>query len=362
MLKKGAESVMSRGFRGRPDGMATSFSRFKIALLVTAVMITALVASALTVAAADAMVDIRLNGKLFPGAGLVLGDRTYVNLADVAESIGGRYTYDSDLNVAFVQSGAYLNLNHANLARINPKLRRHYSAAAPLSGIAGVEYTAPGPSLNVVTARSGEALAISFSVSADASGHYRWFDQAAGAPIRTAAGNLYTQHLYVVDPAIVQGGQGTKVAFNGELLDLPADALIWHEGALYARLRELAQASGGGVGWDVATRTASAKIVPGSDLSFDKLVDYNDVVNRSYRINGDFTPGVGYYVGPRGPGIVFSYDQALRVVAFAAVYGEEVEWNPWFDQSRGALEDFPGHGPSYTIHHYVTAFDEIVAP
>src|SRR5690606_23814404 len=100
MLKKGAESVMSRGFRGRPDGMATSFSRFKIALLVTAVMITALVASALTVAAADAMVDIRLNGKLFPGAGLVLGDRTYVNLADVAESIGGRYTYDSDLNVA----------------------------------------------------------------------------------------------------------------------------------------------------------------------------------------------------------------------------------------------------------------------
>lgn len=312
----------------------------------------------------DAEIDVLLNGRLFPAGGVVEGDRTFVRLADVAESIGARYVYDAAIGVAFVQTGVHANLNWQRLTELNPKLNEGYTAITPRLGLPGVEYAASSIThLGVVTSPAGEVLAFDFLLPAQIVGYFPWFDQEEG---QTIDDGLYTHHLYVVDPALLQSlasseSRDVHVVFNGVALDLPADALRWHGDDLYVKLRDIAAASGGGVGWNVETRTASAKIVPGDDLIGFKLMDLNGGMD-DYFMEDGFVPGVGMYASLPGPGIYVTFGADWRVTSFIVGYDPRlVDWEPWFDQE----EDQPGHpifGPVYTIHHFVLPADEIIAP
>src|SRR5690606_10216091 len=75
-----------------------------VAFLVSMLVVALAAGAAL---AQDTYVDVVINGQLLAGGGLIYGDRAYVDLRDVARVLGGRFVYDAQLNVAFIQTGRY---------------------------------------------------------------------------------------------------------------------------------------------------------------------------------------------------------------------------------------------------------------
>jgi len=307
--------------------------------------------------AADVYVDVGINGHFIEGGGLIVGDRTYVRLSDVADALGGRYIYDSDLNVAFVLTGNYLNLVADRLAEINPAVQA-YTPISPIIAHLGILHGLPGPHLTVAYTPSGIVSSIVVAYTSDSVAYHAWFDQPAGPEFIPGMGLAYTQHIHVIDSELVELGGDTVVAFNGEALKLPADALVWVDGELYARLRDLAQASGGGVGWNVEARLATAKVVPGKELTFELLLALNEGLGGHYSVNEEFDHSGGHRVTPGGPAIEIDLDGAHRVIAFGANFPEaSTPWFPWYDQTHGAAVEIFGFGRGYSQHIFVQERD-----
>lgn len=303
--------------------------------------------------AEDVFVDVAINGYTIEKGGLVVGDRTYVRLSDVADVLDGRYIYDSDLNVAFVLTGGYLNLVADRLAEINPDIES-YNPISPIVSHMGIRFGVPGPHLTIGFTPSGIASAFEVIYGAGSVPHQPWFAQRS--PVMEdipGIGMSFTQHLHVIDPELIALRDEPVVAFNGEALNLPGDALLWVGNELYARLRDLAAASGGGVGWNLGARLATAKVVPGKDLTYERLLALNEGMADHYVIR-EFDANMGYRAMPGGPAIVVGLDMAHRVVAFGANFPEDAgPWFPWYDQPNSAAVEIPGFGRGYSQHIFV---------
>ncbi|HLS90360.1 MAG TPA: hypothetical protein VK101_03850 [Limnochordia bacterium] len=331
-------------------------------------LVGALLASLLVAAGAlaeEVYVDVVINGRRLYQAGLVYGDRTYVRLADVAQVLDGELIYDPDLKVAFVNTGRYRSLNWRNLIQLNPKLQG-YQPMSPFEAGEGVHWGVPGPHLTVVTTPAGVVTGFKLTVAESQTEHRPWFDQEN--PIELPSGQKgYSQLIYVVHPDLIRLGGATVVAFNGLPLRVAPSAILWYEDELYVRLRDLAVATGGGVGWDAGMRVASAKVVAGAELTFDKLVFLNPAIRTYYTRQSPHLPGLGYRYGALGPSVsvgmsdngenLMPYD--LVVNAFEVVLPDgQVAWMPWFDQEEGVVEDIGGV-PSYTQRIYLVPAESI---
>lgn len=308
--------------------------RLAVAWVVWGLVAVALVGVAAAQEAQGVFVDVRINGHVLPRAGLLYGDRTYVRIADVASVLEGRFVYDPDLRVAFVNTGRYAALQWEELVRVNPKLRS-YQPMSPLIEGKGVHYGAPGTHLTVVTTPAGVITGFQLAVSAAQGSALPWFDQAEPGPL-PGSGTGYTHTLQIVHPELIRLGGPTEIAWNGLPLRMAPSAILWFEGELYVRLRDLAVASGGGVGWDPAARIASAKVVPGTDLDLDKLASLNPEITAHFKGPLVRAPGGGIRYGADGPSVVVVVNEGRLVEGFEIVVrGEASAWRPWFDQAEG---------------------------
>ena len=325
-------------------------------VLVAAALVLAVTGATL---ASEVFVDVVINGTLLEGGALVYGDRTYVALEDVAAVLGGRFVYDLDIKTAFVLTGRYLSLMADELVALNPDLDA-YSPIGRFVEHRGIPYGMEQPHLTVTFLPAGLVTAFARIFVDEGVTHAPWFDQSPGRFERFIAGDGYSQHLFVIDPSLVEAGGETRVAFNGRALNVGTDALYWLGDRLYVRLRDLAEASGGGVGWDVAARVATAKIVPGADLTWDTLVSFNVRTARYYDENPPFVPALGYRRTTGGEGLIVAVDGSQRLTAIGTLFREGVTpWFPWFDQVYGAAAEFPGFGRAYSQHIYLVDKEEI---
>lgn len=298
----------------------------------------------------DVFVDVVINGVRLEGRGLVEGDRTYVNVEEVAAVLGGSAVHDPDLNLIFVNTGSYEHLTLTGLTALNPKLGA-YSAMSPLVPATGIRHGAVGPHLAVTTTPAGVVTGVTLVVPATAGAHYPWYEQPKGSPAELRGiGQAYTQQVFVVDRTLVRPSLATELVFNGERLWVPEGAFLWRGEELYVRLRDLAEASGGGVGWDQKARVASAKIVPGRELTPEKLAELNPKLQWHYEVRGSLLPGGGLEFRALGPGIAMAVDETGAVTRFGSTFAEEMGWFPWFDQGRGAALSLLGLGRIYTQH------------
>lgn len=262
-------------------------------------MLLVLVANgSLVEAASEVAVDIEVNGRFIPAGGVIERGRTFADLSAVAQALDGQLLYDPDLKVAFVQTGRYLNLTWQRLLALNESLSETYEPIAPFQQGEGVRYGTFHPHITVATAPAGVIAAFEILFSPEEAEQLPWFDRAEAKETEVDTGELrLTRRMFVVDPDLLTLGGNTTVAFNGVALDIPTDAILWRNDRLYIRLRNLASASGGGVGWDETRRLATAKIVPGLDLTFDKLVRFNPEMAGFYQKMDTYEPGFGYRMG-----------------------------------------------------------------
>lgn len=274
--------------------------------VVLSLVVVALLAAGVS---AQVFVDVVINGHRLYQAGLVYQDRTYVRLDDVAAVLGGEMVYDPEIKVAFIHTGRYRALQWRRLVELNPELQA-YQPMSPIAAREGVHYGIPGPHMTVLVSPAGVVTGVQLATPQERTDPLPWFDQAE--PVALSVGTGYTQTLYFVRPELIELGGATEIAFNGLPLRLAASAILWYEDELYVRLRDLAVASGGGVGWDPELRVASAKVVPGADLSYEKLAFLNAPVRPYYEPLADFVPDKGYPYGPAGPAVLLLLSDRQR--------------------------------------------------
>lgn len=308
----------------------------------------------------DVRVDVVINGERLADAAIVHGDRTFVDLEDVARVLDGRYVYDESINVAFVLTGRYKSLMADTLAELNPDLDGYYPIARFVAG-RGVHYGLSAAHVTISFLTSGLATAFTQIMAEGELTHHPWFDQTPGKFERFLSGDGYSQHLYVVDRTLIKPGGDTQVAFNGKALNLGTDHLLPRDKAIYVRLRALAEASGGGVSWDVAERVASAKIESGEDLSWGTLASLNMRTIRYYgQGEAPFVPSIGYRHVTPGPGLIVGTDGEELVAVFGGIFpSENDEWFPWYDQPHGQAREFPDVGPAFSQHIYLVKKEDI---
>lgn len=325
--------------------------RPRVGLPIVVLGLVAVLLFSVGAAAEGVFVDVVINGHRLYQAGLIYGDRTFVRLEDVASVLGGRFVYDPELKVAFVNTGRYASLHWDTLVSINPKLRS-YQPMSPMVEGEGVHYGAPGTHLTVVTTPAGVVTGFELAVPAQEE-HRPWFDQAEPGAL-PGTGTGYTHTLQVVDPDLIRLGGPAAVAFNGLALRLAQSAILWYEGELYVRLRDLAVASGGGVGWDEVNRVASAKVVAGADLDYEKLSYFNPEVRSYYGKLAPFASEGGDRYGAPGPSVIVLMDEELQVNGFEIVVPEGPGvWRSWFDQAEGEVQQI-GDVRGYTQRIYIT--------
>lgn len=305
-------------------------------------------------AAADAVyVDVVINGEYLERAALVHGDRTFVNLRHVARVLNGRYIYDHDLRIGFVLTGNYLGLVADQLAFRNPPVDGYHPISRFMPGI-GIHYGVPAPHLTLAFIPSGIVTAFNVIMTDPDVKHEPWFDQPTAQVEPFLIGDGYSQHLWVIDRTLLIPDQAPKVAFNGKALNISRDSLHWQGEELFVQLRDLAAASGGGVGWDAENRVATARIVPGEELTWSNLGSLNMRTIRYYEQISPFVPSVGYRFGTDGPGLVIGLDGQERVATVSALFpAQSTPWFPWFDQPYGDAPEFPGYGRAYSQHIYL---------
>lgn len=296
----------------------------------------------------DVSIDVVINGVRLEGRGLVEGDRTYVSLEEVAAVLGGSVVPDPELNLVFVNTGRYQHLTLDGLKALNPKART-YRPLSPLVPATGIRHGAAGPHLAVTATPAGIVTGVMLAVPAADGAHYPWYEQPKESPAELQEiGQVYTQQVFVVDRTLVRPSLATEIVFNGERLWVPEGALLWRGEELFVRLRDLAEASGGGVGWDPKARVASAKIVPGRELTPEKLAELNPKLAWHYEVRGSLLPGGGLEYRALGPGLAMGIDETGAVTRFGAAFAEDLGWFPWFDQERGAPLTLLGLGRTYT--------------
>lgn len=343
-----------REFREEEADLAFIDRRRAVGTVLVGLLAALSLAVAVEAAQPDVFVDVVINGVRVEGGGLVVGDRAYVKLEDVAAVLGGNVVRDTELNLIFVNTGRYASLTLEGLKALNPGLKE-YSAMSPLVPAVGIRHGVPGPHIAVMTTPAGVVTGVALVVPEGTAPYRAWYDQPAGSPAEIAGvGRAYTQQLFVIDRTLVRPSLALELVFNGERLWVPETAFLWRGDDVYVRLRDLAEASGGGVGWDPRTRTASAKVVPGGELTPEKLAALNPGLQDFYRVRGSSVPGEGLEFRPAGTGLALGLDETGAVTRVVVTFPARAGWFSWYDQNQGSPLEITGVGEVYTQRLAVT--------
>lgn len=98
------------------------------------------------------------------------------------------------------ETPTFVPLTLPALEEINPALEQ-YERVSEYVPHMGYHYGVMGPSLVLAVSPAGEVNAFELIFPAE-DGWFPWFDQSEGEPMELPEmGQVYTQHLYVVDPA-----------------------------------------------------------------------------------------------------------------------------------------------------------------
>lgn len=96
------------------------------------------------------------------------------------------------------ESPVVLHLTLEALTSVNPALNQYEAISEYVPGM-GIHYGAPGPAVVLAASEEGDVNAFEL-ISPVSEGWFPWFDQPEGEPMDIEGlGEVYTQHLYVVD-------------------------------------------------------------------------------------------------------------------------------------------------------------------
>ncbi len=134
--------------------------------------------------------------------GHMVGETLYIPLRTAVDLLGGSITWDQaslTASATVVASG----ITYDWLEQINPAMAK-YQAISEFVPNMGIHHGAPGPHVTVMTDSAGKVVGFEL-VAPAASGWAPWFDQPENQPMELEGlGQVYTQHIYLVDPASIQ--------------------------------------------------------------------------------------------------------------------------------------------------------------
>lgn len=183
---------------------------------------------------------------------------------------------------------------------INPALDMYEPLHEEWAPAMGIHWGVPGPHVTIGVAHD-EIVAVVEVIYPEQIGWHEWFDQPEGEPMELPGmGMVYTQHIWITDPATVQPGQ------TPDLLPLTLEALTEANPAL-----------------------------------------------EQYERMSDYVPQMGYHYGVMGPGLILAVSPEGDINAFELMFPVQQGWFPWFDQPEGEPMELPGVGEVYTQHLYV---------
>ncbi|MFZ5816995.1 MAG: hypothetical protein ACOY93_17165 [Bacillota bacterium] len=156
--------------------------------------------------AENAGVPVVLDGRYLSSGydlkGHMMGETLYIPLRTAVELLGGSISWDqSTLTATATVQPNGISLEW--LKQLNPALS-HYQALSEFIPNMGIHYGAPGPHVTTMTDSNGKVVGFEL-VSPAAAGWAPWFDQPENQPMELPGlGQVYTQHIYLVDPASIQ--------------------------------------------------------------------------------------------------------------------------------------------------------------
>jgi hypothetical protein len=163
----------------------------------------------------------------------------------------------------------------------------------------GIHWGVSGP--HIVLAVGEDDLVVAYEIILpEEDGWHPWFDQPEGEPMdHPALGRVYTQHIYLADPATVNPGQ--RPAFY--------------------------------------------------DLSWDNIVAGNPGLSHYTQLSA-FEPGAGFHYGTADPHLTVMVGHVGQIYGFVLFSPAGHGWHPWFDQPDGQPLDL-ADGPHYSQRVYV---------
>lgn len=131
-----------------------------------------------------------------------LNDILYIPLRPAVELLGGTINWDGATKTATAEV-SFKGISYAWLKELNPALTKYQPISEFVPGM-GVHNGVPGPHVTLLTDSAEMLVGFELVVQA-AAGWAPWFDQPEGQSMELPGlGQVYTQHLYIVDPASIK--------------------------------------------------------------------------------------------------------------------------------------------------------------
>lgn len=173
----------------------------------------------------------------------------------------------------------------------------------------GIHWGVDGPHLTVGVGHEEDQVTFVELVVPAEEGWHPWFDQPENEPIEIDGADVYTQHIYLVEPATID-------------------------------------------------EVTEAEPLP---MTLEGLETENPALSQYGQISG-WVPQMGYHWGhTEGPNIVLALGEENEVNAFELIVPEEQGWFPWFDQPENEPSEIGGE-LVYTQHIYIVPPESIESP
>lgn len=137
-----------------------------------------------------------------------LGETLYVPLRPAVELLGGTITWEGPAATGNATATAtatvdFQGVTYAWLKQLNPSLTTYQPVSEFVPNM-GIHHGVAGPHVTVLTDTDGLVVGFELIVPAVA-GWQPWFDQPKNQPMELPGlGQVYTQHLYLVDPSTIK--------------------------------------------------------------------------------------------------------------------------------------------------------------
>jgi hypothetical protein len=147
------------------------------------------------------VIDGRYLSSSYNPKGHMMGDVLYIPLRTAVELLGGQISWDGDTYTA-TATVEPKGITFEWLKQMNPALTKYQPLSEFVPNM-GVHHGVPGPHVTVMTDSAGMVTGFELVVPS-AAGWQPWFDQPKDQPMELPGlGKVYTQHIYLVDPASI---------------------------------------------------------------------------------------------------------------------------------------------------------------